>query len=166
MILATFDTLAYHLFRISYKDTVFELPNEDEAVLPEECLFCIKLGRLDAKIGDKLTMLYDFGCDQEFEIEITNIEPMAKGTGRAYPKILAGEGKGILDDVPAFETLEVIKDTDKNGTSVYTYFTKHETEMIWYYRNYDLKADNTLLKGEIEQIAECYSVFEAYLDFE
>lgn len=166
MILATFDTLAYHLFSISYKDIVFELPNEDEDVSLEECLFCVKLGELNAKVGDKLTMLYDFGCDQEFEIEIMNIETMSKGAGRSYPKIIAGAGKGILDDVPVFETLEIINDTDKNGSSAYTYLTKYENEVIWDYRDYDLKADNILLKGEIARIAEGYSAFEAYLDFE
>lgn len=166
MILATFDTLAYHLFNISYKDIVFELPNEDEDVPLEECLFCVKLGELNAKVGDKLTMLYDFGCNQEFEIKIVNIEPMPKGAGRSYPKINAGAGKGILDDVPAFETLEIINDTDKNGSSAYTYLTKYENEVIWDYRDYDLKTDNLLLKGEIERITECYSAFEAYLDFE
>lgn len=166
MVLATFDTLAYHLFSISYKDIAFELPNEDEDVPFEECLFCVKLGELGAKVGDKLTMLYDFGCDQEFEIEIKSIEPMPKGAGRSYPKIIAGEGKGILDDVPAFETLEIINDTDKNGSSVYTYLNKYEDEVIWDYRDYDLKTDNLLLKGEIARIAEGYSAFEAYLDFE
>lgn len=166
MVLSTFDTLAYHLFSISYKDIVFELPNEDEDVPFEECLFCIKLGELGAKVGDKLTMIYDFGYDQEFKIEITNIEPMPKGKGRSYPKIIAGEGRGILDDVPAFETLEIINDTDKNGCSAYTYLTRYENEVIWDYRDYDLKTDNLLLKGEIARIAEGYSAFEAYLDFE
>ena len=142
------------------------MPNEDEDVSLEECLFCVKLGELNAKVGDKLTMLYDFGCDQEFEIEIMNIETMSKGAGRSYPKIIAGAGKGILDDVPVFETLEIINDTDKNGSSAYTYLTKYENEVIWDYRDYDLKADNILLKGEIARIAEGYSAFEAYLDFE
>ena len=166
MILATFDTLAYHLFNISYRDIVFELPNEDEDVPFEECLFCVKLGELGVKVGDKLTMLYDFGCDQEFEIEIMNIETMPNGAGRSYPKIIRGAGKGILDDVPAFETLEIINDTDKNGSSAYTYLTKYENEVIWDYRDYDLKTDNILLKGEMARIAEGYSAFEAYLDFE
>lgn len=164
MILATFDTLAYHLFSISYGDLIFELPNEDDEVEAEECIFCIQLKDLQLKPGNKLQMIYDFGCDQTFDIEVTNVEPMPRGAGRAYPKILAGEGRGILDDIPACETLKIIKKTDKKGKSDYTYMSGGYHEMIWDYRDYKLGCDNALLKGEIEQIAEGYSYFKQFLE--
>ena len=163
MILATFDTMAYHLFNISYNGIHFELPNEDEYIKPSECLFCVKLKDLKLKTGDKLQMVYDFGCEQVFDIEITDVQPMPKGTGRAYPKILAGEGRGILEDVPDFETLEIIKNTDKNGKSDYYYIAEDDYEVIWDYRDYEIRYDNMSLKGKIERIAEGYSEFEEFM---
>ena len=164
MILATFDTLAYHLFSICYNRIMYDLPNEDEEINPEECLFCIKLKDLQVKVDDKLQMIYDFGCEQIFDIEIINIEPMPRGAGRAYPKILAGEGRGILDDVSAYETLKIIKKTDKKWKSDHAYMSGGYHEMIWDYRDYRIDCDNALLKGEIEQIAEGYSYFEQFME--
>ena len=64
-----------------------------------------------------LNMAYDFGCNQEFDIEVINIQPMGRGQGRAYPKIIAGEGKGIIDDMSANELAELIEQIDKTGSS-------------------------------------------------
>lgn len=163
MTLATFDTLAYHLFNISCNGTTFELPNEDFEIEEDECLFYVKLSQLKLKVGDKMEMLYDFGCEQYFDIDVVDIQPMPKGSGRAYPKITDGEGKGILDDMPAGETLEIIKETDKKGESTHTYLTRYEDECLWDYRDFDLKCENILLKGIIEEIAEGYEVFDEYM---
>ncbi len=57
------------------------------------------------EIGESIKVIYDFGCEQRFDIKLTGIEPMPKGHGRAYPKILAGEGRRIVDDMPAYELL-------------------------------------------------------------
>ena len=161
-ILATFDTMAYHLFSISFDGTSYELPDEDGEITENECLFFVKLSDLDLQIGSRLEMVYDFGCEQVFDMEITDIQPMKKGTGRAYPKITAGAGLGIIDDMPADELVEVIKDIDKNGESLFCYEGKRPAVM-WDYRLYDVRLDNRLLKGEIDYIAEGYSAFEAYL---
>lgn len=107
-VLATFDTMAYHLFYIEHNGIEYELPDEDEEVAADECVFCVKLSDLKLKMGDCLKMVYDFGCEQVFNIEITDISPMQKGSGRAYPKVTAGEGMGIIDDMAAFELLELI----------------------------------------------------------
>ncbi|MBQ8000858.1 MAG: hypothetical protein IJ298_06500 [Ruminococcus sp.] len=164
MVLTTFDTLAYHLFNIEYKGKLFELPSDDSRIKPEECLFCVKLKDLKLSVGDKLQMIYDFGCEQVFDIEVTDVSPMARGTGTAYPKILRGEGRRILDDIPAEETLEIINNIDETGKSDYRYLTKYNSELIWDYRDYRLDLDNGLLKGEIEQLEDAYSYFEQFLE--
>ena len=82
--------------------------------------------------------------------------------GRAYPKITADTGLGIIDDMPSDELLEVIKDIDKNGGSLFSFEAKRP-DVAWDYRGYDMQLDNLILKGEIEEIAEGYSAFEAYL---
>lgn len=164
-ILATFDAKAYHLFNITYNGVRYELPNEEEEVSEDECLFCIKLSELGLQKESKLQMIYDFGCEQTFNMVVTCIEPMAKGAGRAYPKIIAGEGRGIIDDMPACELLEVMNDIDKTGNSTFMIEDDFGTEHIWNYRNYNIEIDNSLLKGKIEYIAEEYSAFETDLEF-
>ncbi len=109
MILATFDTMAYHLFNISYIGVTFELTSDEKKIPKDKCVFFVKLSELNLQIGDKMTMIYDFGCDQEFEIEVTDIQPMCRGQGRAYPKIIAGEGRGIIDDMSADDLAELIQ---------------------------------------------------------
>ena len=161
-VLATFDTLAYHLFSISYGGNSYELPDEDMEISENKCLFCVRLSALDLRVGSKLEMVYDFGCEQVFSMEVTDIQPMKKGAGRAYPKITAGAGSGIIDDMPSDELLELIRNIDKRGFSFFCYEGK-EPEIVWDYRNYDMELDNQLLKGEIERIAEGYGAFEAYL---
>ena len=161
-VLATFDTMAYHLFCISYDGDFFELPDEEVEISENECLFCVKLSDLDLHVGSRLEMVYDFGCEQVFSMEVTDIQPMKKGTGRAYPKITAGAGRGIMDDMSSDELLEVIKDIDRAGSSLFCYEAKRP-EIVWDYRQYDMEGDNILLKGEIDQIAYGYSAFEAYL---
>ncbi|MBQ3378234.1 MAG: hypothetical protein IJG50_00030 [Clostridia bacterium] len=161
-VLATFDTLAYHLFSISCDGDSYELPDEDMEISKSECLFCVKLSDLDLKVGSMLEMIYDFGCEQVFSLEITDIQPMKKGAGRSYPKITAGAGSGIIDDMPADELLALIQDIDKNGSSSFYYEAKRP-DVVWDYRKYDLMLDNLLLKGKIEEIADGYSAFEAYL---
>ena len=168
LILATFDTMAYHLFNISYNGITYELPSEDENIPVDRCLFFVKLFSLNLAVGDKLNMIYDFGCEQEFEIEVTDIRLMGKGQGRAYPKIISGEGFGIIDDMPAFELLEVIKRIDETGSSGIKYSSDGlllDRMPDWDYRRFDLKLHNALLKGEIERIAEGYEeILEELLD--
>lgn len=159
MILATFDTMAYHLFNISYKGVTFELPSDEEEISEDKCLFFVKLSELNFQIGDKLTMIYDFGCDQEFEIEVTDIQPMGRGQGRAYPKIIAGEGRGIIDDMSADDLTGLIQQIDKTGSSGIQYAGDgiiFDNMPDWDYRNYSLEYDNCLLKGIIARIAEGY----------
>ena len=159
MILATFDTMAYHLFNITYKGVTYELPSDEEDIPEDKCVFFVKLSELNLKIGDKLTMIYDFGCDQEFEIEVTDIQPMGRGQGRAYPKIIAGEGRGIIDDMSADALTELIQQIDKTGSSGIQYAGDgiiFENMPDWDYRNYSIEFDNCLLKGIIARIAEGY----------
>ena len=162
MILATFDTMAYHLFNITYKGVTYELPSDEEEILDDKCVFFVKLSELNLTVGDRLSMLYDFGCDQEFEIEVTDIQPMGRGQGRTYPKIIEGEGRGIIDDMSADDLQEIIKRIDETGSSSIKYADDgiiYDSTPDWDYKRYDLKIDNCLLKGKISEIADGYEAF-------
>ena len=163
MVLATFDTMAYHLFKMKYKDMIFFLSaecfedlwhNDD---INYDMLSSHKINSINMNIGDNIEMIYDFGCEQIFNIELIEIGDMPRGHGRAYPKILSGAGYGIVDDMPAYELLNAIKKTDEDGHSE-IYYSRSGSSHIpeWDYRNYRIDLDNALLKGEIEKIRDGY----------
>ena len=159
LILAAFDTMAYHLFCITCNGITYELDTEEEEIPEDKCLFCVKLSELNLSVGDKMNMIYDFGCEQEFDIEVADIQPMGRGQGRTYPKIVAGRGRGIIDDMSAYELSEVIRRIDETGSSGIQYAGDgiiFDEMPDWDYRRFDLKISNALLKGEIERIAEGY----------
>ena len=155
-ILVTFDTLAYHLFSISCKGISYELDTDEEEIDDALRLCRVKLSALNLQIGDQLVMTYDFGCEQIFDIELTGVQDMPRGHGRAYPRIAEGEGRGIIDDLPADELLKMIREIDRTGVSRFQYMTPYEKMIHWDYRNYDLEIDNALLKGDVNQVQFAY----------
>lgn len=166
-VLATFDTMAYHLFEMKYKDTTYLLTDEWVEDLPFagkekfDLLGYQKIGKLGMRIGDAMEMTYDQGCCQVFEIVLLEISDMPKGSGRAYPKILDGAGRGIVDDMSDFELLDAIRKIDADGHSeIYYSSCGFYNPPEWDYRNYDVDADNALLKGEIERIRDGYEDFD------
>ncbi len=155
MVLAAFDTLAYHLFEFEFNGRSYQLP--EDGLEPEDGLdlFCFKLYQLKMKPGDRIRMIYDFGCDQVFWLELLSVEPMGKGQGTRYPRLADGAGCGILDDVPVDETRKLVAQIDQNGCTDEPIYYRERT-FPWDYRRFDLKITNKLLKGEIELIADGY----------
>ena len=153
-VLSSFSTCAYHLFMMTYKGTNYELDDEEFQTKPK-LMSETKLGNLKLEIGDKIHMIYDFGEEQEFEITLLSDEEMPKGSGRAYPKVSDGAGRGIIDDMSAEDLLDLIKKIDKSGKSDFIYAHRGE-RAPWDYRNYQIDIDNCLLKGEIARIKSAY----------
>ena len=157
MVLAAFDTLAYHLFEFYYDDDRFEIPNED-APFEQVDMANFKLHQLDLKLGDRIQMDYDFGTTQTFWLKLIEIADMKRGWGRRYPYVLDGAGRGIIDDMSCEELSELVAQIDRNGkTDEPIYY--QERRMPWDYRWFDLGCMNSLLKGEIELIEEGYAPF-------
>lgn len=159
-ILVTFDTLAYHLFSISSKGASYK-PDTDEEILEDFQYLCwVKLSTLRLQIGAQLEMTYDFGCEQIFDIELTGVQEMPKGRWRSYPRIAAGEGRGIIDDLPADELLKMIREIDRTGVSRFKYMTASQEMIPWDYREYDLEMDNALLKDGVNRVQDAYEECE------
>ena len=157
MVLAAFDTMAYHLFEFYYDDDRFEIPNED-APFGQIDMADFKLHQLKLKLGDRIRMEYDFGTTQTFWLELVEITDMKRGWGRRYPYVLDGAGRGIIDDMSCEELSELVAQIDRNGkTDEPIYY--QERMMPWDYRWFDLDCMNSLLKGEIELIEEGYAPF-------
>lgn len=154
MVLASFRTMAYHLFSIKCKGIEYETDIENYGEYP--LLREQKLSNLNLIIGEHMQMIYDFGCEQMFDIELIDISEMPRGAGRSYPRVIDGAGTGIIDDLSAYELCEIIKDTDKNGKSNYRAENSLGDMIVWDYRDYRIDYDNCLLKGEISMIREAY----------
>ena len=157
MVLAAFDTLAYHLFEFYYDDDRFEIPNED-APFEQIDMADFKLHQLKLKLGDRIRMEYDFGTTQTFWLELVEIADMKRGWGRRYPYVLDGAGRGIIDDMSCEELSELVAQIDRNGNTDDPIYYQ-ERMMPWDYRWFDLDCMNSLLKGEIELIEEGYAPF-------
>lgn len=153
-VLSSFSTCAYHLFMMTYKGTNYELDDEEFQTKPK-LMSETKLGNLKLEIGDKIHMIYDFGEEQEFEITLLSDEEMSRGSGRAYPKVSDGAGRGIIDDMSAEDLLDLIKKIDKTGKSDFIYAHRGE-RTPWDYHNYQIDIDNCLLKGRIAKIKSAY----------
>lgn len=157
MLLATFDTAVCHLFEMKYKNTYYSIREDDCASERYSSLKLCKIDNLGMNVGDILDMTYDLGCEQTFHIELLNTEDMPMGHGTAYPKILDGAGRGIVDNVPAFELLDVIQKIDRDGHSEIYYSSEDSANVPeWDYRNYNIDYDNALLKGTIDRIRDMY----------
>ena len=157
MVLAAFDTLAYHLFEFYYDDDRFEIPNED-APFEQIDMADFKLHQLKLKLGDRIRVEYDFGTTQTFWLELVEIADMKRGWGRRYPYVLDGAGRGIIDDMSCEELSELVAQIDRNGNTDNPIYYQ-ERMMPWDYRWFDLDCMNSLLKGEIELIEEGYAPF-------
>ena len=157
MVLAAFDTMAYHLFEFFSGDGRFEIPDED-APFEQIDMAYLKLHQLGLKIGDRIRMDYDFGTTQTFWLELVAVDDMKRGWGRRYPYVLDGAGRGIIDDMSCEELSELIAQIDRTGkTDEPIYY--QERRISWDYRWFDLDCMNSLLKGEIEMIEEGYAPF-------
>ncbi len=152
-ILATFDTMAYHLFEFEVNGKQIYFPEEDECV--ELDILNDKLLSLRLSLNQEFTMTYDYGTMQVFKCKVLAIEDMKRGTGMSYPKIIDGKGSGIVDDVPVDELQEWIKEIDAFDKMKEPFYYK-DRQYKWDYRIYDIKIDNALLKGEVLRIAEGY----------
>ncbi len=152
-ILATFDTMAYHLFEFNVGGVQIYFPEDEEELAPD--ILNDKLSSLHFFVNQEFSMTYDYGTEQVFKCKVLSIEDMKKGMGKAYPRIVDGEGAGIVDDVSTNELQEWIKEIDTHDKMKEPFYYK-DRRYKWDYRIYDMEIDNALLKGRIETISEGY----------
>lgn len=78
MVLFTCDTLACHLFSMNYNGLNYFLDIEELESAPEGTVGGIldltKLSKLKMNIVDKILMICDYGCDQQFELKLVLAE--------------------------------------------------------------------------------------------
>lgn len=160
-ILATFDSLAYHLYDIKYKDKVYDcwVCEEDNLydILPVNATIT-KLSSMELKENDTMEMEYDMGSTTTFKITYLESRELERGKGTHYPYIIDGAGRGMLDDLCDFELKEIVEDIDKKGYSDHYFTPGYERTIKYDYRDFDIKFNNALLKDHILKIKNGYEI--------
>lgn len=159
-VLAAFETTVSHLFNIKYMGKQYEIVFDDD--LPDELAIDpirIKLNKLNLSVGDILTMEYDYGAMWEFSIELVSVTEMKRGMGKHYPYVTDGKGKGIIEDIPSYELMEIVEKIDRDGIlpKVYDYFLSKEIN--WDYRDFNLELCNMFFKDNLINIQYGYEEY-------
>lgn len=166
-VMAAFSADGSHLFNIKFGDKTYEIVfDEDFCNNLEEDLpldpTTTKLSALKLKVGDILTMEYDYGAGWEFYAELISISKMQSGMGTHYPYITDGMGKGIIEDVCLSDLEDIIKETDRSGICSKILTAFGENEMVWDYRDFNREFENALLKGSIMRLKHAYEYPEEW----
>lgn len=162
-ILATFDSLAYHLYNITYDNKIYDCwvcIEDDYSDIPKVNATITKLKDLELKENDTMEMEYDYGSTTNFKITYLGCTDLERGNGSHYPYVVDGEGRGMLDDMCDFELKEIVEDTDKKGYSEHYFTPGYERTIKYDYRKFNIKNNNALLKGLVLEIKNGYEVGE------
>ena len=160
-ILATFDSLAYHLYDIKYKDKIYDCwvcVEDDHREVELVNAITTKLSSIGLKENDTMEMEYDTGSPTTFKIKYLEERDLEGYNGSHYPYIIDGAGRGMLDDMCDFELKEIVQDIDKKGYSQHYFTPGYERTIKYDYREFNLKNYNALLKGLILEIKNGYDV--------
>ncbi len=161
-ILASFNSLAYHLYDITYKNKVYDCwicIDDDHRDIELVNANITKLSDLKLKKKDTMEMEYDTGSTTTFHITYIGSRKLKNDREQVlYPLVTAGEGLGMLDDMCDFDLKDIVEDTDQLGYSNHYFTPGYETTKKYDYRKYNIKKDNKELKGKILAIKNGYEV--------
>ncbi len=162
-ILASFNSLAYHLYNITYKGKSYDCwvcPSDIVDMTNVVNATITRLSDLGLKYNDKMVMYYDYGATTTFKIEYLDSYQIHKDIDQInYPCIVEGEGLGMMDDLADFELKEIVDETDEFGYSNAFFTPGYKLENKKFdYRKYNLRADNKRLKGLVLLIKNSYEI--------
>lgn len=161
-VLAAFESTGSHLFNIRFNgkryETVFEVDDyfDEPTIDPSRT----KLTDLKLRVGDKLSMEYDYGAGWKFEIDVLSITEMKRGAGTHYPYVTDGKGKGIIEDTTPFELAELVEKTDKDGALPQIMDMHSGNATTWNYKEFDLEYCNVFFKDNVWVIQNAYEEYE------
>ena len=163
-ILASFNSLAYHLYSINYKEKIYDCwvcIEDDHSEIPPINAVITKLSGLGLKENDHMEMEYDTGSTTMFKITYLDSKPFEKGNGMHYPYIIDGKGSGMIDDITSDELKKVVDDIDKKGKSnYYALEMDGRRSKIYDYRKFDLSKNNLQVRRYFYKIKYGYEYGE------
>mgnify|MGYP006068903613 FL=1 len=158
-ILASFDAFADHLYKITYKDKIYDcyLACEDnlDGELPINAVET-KLSTIGLKFNDMLEMEYDFGSPTIFNIIYLGARDFEKYNGMHYPRVVEGAGRGIINDIANDELKAVVTDIDDRFFSDYVYLPSSGVYRPYDYRNFDVTKNNLNIRRYFWKIKRGY----------
>ena len=159
-ILATFESLGYHLYYIKYNNKIYDswvCIEDDHSEIPPINAVITKLGSIGLKENDTMEMIYDTGASTTFKITYLGSREFEKGNGMHYPYIIDGQGKGMIDDITNDELKKVVEDIDKTGVPkrYVLLFDKRHTE-LYDYRDFNLSKNNLYVRRYFYKIKYSY----------
>lgn len=108
LIMASFQATGSHLYNLQFNKQNYQLPYLDGG----ENITLHWLG--EAQQGDRLVLEYDFGDSWQFNILIEKVTSTRRyRLTPAEPQVLAGSGKGIVDDIGGTAGLELAAQDDQ-----------------------------------------------------
>lgn len=172
VIMATLECDGGHLYCLKCNGDEFECYFEGDYfdVKPKNPNI-VKLNELDLVKGDTLSMDYDFGCGWTFDINVKEVKELpieVKLT--SFPRITAGKGYGILEDVAPWAMFEAIKRAEESGV-LPNYdqiasgmdYEEYEAEAMdeddpdfWDYKEFDVKEENKALPQLMREYKKGY----------
>lgn len=163
-ILATFESMAYHLYNINYKNKVYDCwicIEDDHSFIPPINATITKLKDIGLSKNDTMEMEYDTGTTTTFKITYLDSYDLANGQGNHYPYITDGSGSGMIDDITNDELKDVIDDIDEKGESDYSVLCIGGRYTKPYdYRNFDLRKNNLYVRRYFSKIKKSYETDE------
>ena len=161
-ILASFDSLAYHLYDIIHTkdryDCMIEPLDLDDYTFKDAVH--TKLRDVDFEKDNTMIMEYDFGSTTTFNITYLESREYNEYKGYLYPNIVDGQGRGMLDDMTDFDLKEIVDDIDEKGYSDHYVTPGYEKHEKYDYRKFNIKTNNKNLKGMILLIKNGYEAGE------
>ena len=100
---------------------------------------------------DKLKVIYDYGFEKVFYVQLVKELKYKPETANQYPKIVDGKGKGIIDDITVEEYSEIVKKV-KTGKMTYRYDGMSVEEMPWHPDDYSVEKDNSTIRSYVRRI--------------
>lgn len=159
-ILATFHSLAYHLYDIEYKNKFYDCwvcIEDDHRDVELVNAVITKLSSIGLKENDTMRMEYDTGSTTTFIITYLGESEFEKGNGMHYPFVIDGAGYGMIDDITSEELKDIVDDIDKNGKSdYYALCMDGRNSRIYDYRNFDLDKNNLHIRRYFSKIKHGY----------
>lgn len=165
-ILASFESLAYHLYNIQYKDKIYDCwvcIEDDHSEVPPINATTTKLSELNLKENDTMVMEYDYGTPTTFKITYLGSREFEKYNGMHYPRVIDGAGSGMIDDLTNEELKEIINTIDKKGESnFYAFRPDRRNKRIYDYRKFNVEKNNLQIKRYYTKIKDGYELPEYY----
>lgn len=159
-ILATFRSLAYHLYYIEYKNKFYDCwicIEEDHREVDLVNAIITKLSSIGLNENDTMKMKYDTGSTTTFKITYLGYREFEKGNGMHYPYVIDGAGYGMIDDITNKELRDIVNDIDKIGKSDYSVLRiDGRNSEIYDYRKFDLDKNNLYVRRYLGKIKYGY----------